>query len=392
MRVFAFLVVVALIAAASADAKVDRSKAASGLNHHLTKLLANIAKESEEGHAKFKKFVSSCKSKLANHSKIMAYNKKTIGSSLARVASNKITYRNVQSKIIPAFEKEARGLEKKKDELQKEMEEGDAKRKGEYAKYVAGRKHFAKHLAFVRKLYLFIMGSKVEKRRTVLLQQKSREMIAHAKAYPHGRAQAMMEDAASMLATNHLDSLYKLLDNLRGEIQRDMRASKRKELRAANDWVLKHANLRSKQLGYHKDQLKASLHASKAEMKNAKLDWDTEMQQRQIDTLSLKLEHHSRDKDLLALKCRRTVMYYKRKFVDWKDEKIALVKVQAKVRGFYGVTKTARKPKRKKRKSKKSKKKSIKKTIKKLLKKKAFVEEDAGDFVFSELESRRRFR
>lgn len=317
------------------DAKRVNNKYVAQVRVHIVKLLAKIKVEVSSATVKNTAAAKHCKKWIAMHSHVAKKSRAVIKFERAKIALNKKQQLVITKKLIPGAEKAASTCDKHKETLQNGMDKGDTKRKAKQAAFDKKVGKLSHHLKFVKHLYVFLMKSTVERRRNVkFLQEKSVEMHQHAAAL-NGKAASLMETGASMLVSGHLDAIYRLLDNLRGELQRQIRSAQRHEMRAARHWARIHSRLRATQIHWHKKSIRFAEQGSKFEMKEEMLDVDSENRSRKIDNNDLIAEHRERDLQVLKVRCHQGANSYVNRMHQWAGEKKALLGLRVKINNYY---------------------------------------------------------
>jgi hypothetical protein len=298
---------------------------------HVRKLIKKIQQSLVKENKKFKKTSAGCVKWLRVHKKSGSKGRNLIAKLQGEIRSTKKMQKAVMEYQLPTAVSAGKRYQKQQDAMSRAMVKGDKKRALRHKKFRTKVAALNKHLAFVKHLYVWLMGTKVERRRSVkFLENKAKQARQHSKGLT-GQSAVMMETAAKMLTGGHLDAIYKLLDNLRARIQQSIRRATRKELSQAKAWIREYAKLRTRQIGFHKDVTKNSLKQTKLSYKNQLGDQKIEHNERVIESTQLSNAHHERDLQVLTLRCSRNRVRHKHAVADFLSETKTLKAVLVKV-------------------------------------------------------------
>lgn len=310
---------------------LKKCNTATQVSFHVRKLIKKIQASLVKENKKFKKTSADCVKWLKVHKTSGTKGDNKIAKLQAEIKETKKMQKSIQNDKLPAAIREGKRAQNQQDSETRAMAKGDKTRKRQHSKFRAKVAKLNKHLAFVKHLYVWLMGTKVERRRSVkFLEAKAKEAKEHSKRMS-GQSAVMMETAAKMLTRGHLDAIYKLLDNLRARIQQSIRRATRKELSQAKAWIREYARLRTRQIGFHKVVTKNSLKQTKLSYKNALGDQTVERNERVIETTQLSNAHHERDLQVLKLRCSRNKIRHTHAVADFKSETKTLKAVLVKV-------------------------------------------------------------
>lgn len=329
-----FLIVCALLCLTSVVLAATSEKSPAQLTKasaHIRALVVKIKRERVVGIKSWNKRKTQCMSGSKIHQSsvkaLMHSNSQRRHSIKGNHAANK-----KRESHIDGLSKKITALKKVGAKQASEIAAADKKRVIARAKFVHHVNVMKGHVAFIRKLFTFIMGSTVERHRTIKLVQKANEVTAHAETMK-GKAATLMELTATAMVNGHLDSIYRLLDQLRAKIQSGLRQAQRANLNAEREWVRRSGRRRRAQIRTWKSINKSEENVADLEVAIARAEDHVAHSHVRVERNQLKLQHHKRDGAILMMKCKRWSASYKNNVKSWAEELKALRAVSQKLAG-----------------------------------------------------------